>query len=76
MEEFLRLLHACGLPPGDVDLIHGEGAVVGEVLKAGRPRSTLFTGSSAVGERLSADLGGRVFLEDAGARAVRISKLN
>jgi 1-pyrroline-5-carboxylate dehydrogenase len=66
-EQFLRLLHACGAPPGDADLLHAtDGSVVQKALVDGRARSTLFTGSRAVAERLSAALGGRVFLEDAG----------
>jgi 1-pyrroline-5-carboxylate dehydrogenase len=66
-EQFLRLLHACGADPGDADLLHAvDGAVVEKALVEGRARSTLFTGSRAVAERLSASLGGRVFLEDAG----------
>jgi len=28
MEQFLRLLHACGLPAGDVDFINCDGACV------------------------------------------------
>lgn len=66
LEEFLRLLHHCGLPLADVDLVHGQGATVGEILAQARPRSTLFTGSKQVAERLARDLHGRVFLEDAG----------
>lgn len=66
LEEFVRLLGACGLGLGDLDLIHGRGPVVGEVLSRGSARSTLFTGSKRVAEKLSVDLHGKVFLEDAG----------
>ena len=31
-EEFLRMLHACGMPPADADMIHGSGATVGGLL--------------------------------------------
>jgi len=66
-EQFLRLLHACGMAPGDADLLHAtDGRVVQKALVDGQARSTLFTGSRAVAERLSAALGGRIFLEDAG----------
>lgn len=65
-EQFLRLLHACGMPPSDADLMHGRGPVVNEVLMRARPRSTLFTGSQRVAERLAVDLSGKIFLEDAG----------
>ncbi len=54
------MLHAVGMPAGDADYIHGQGGVVGELLQRARPRSTLFTGSQRVAERLCADLGGRV----------------
>ena len=66
LEEFLRMLHACGLPPTDVDLVHGKGATVGEILAQAKPRNTLFTGSRRVAERLAKEHHGRVFLEDAG----------
>lgn len=66
VEEFLRLLHHCGLPMSDVDLLHGSGATMGEVLAQAKPASTLFTGSRKVAERLAREHHGRVFLEDAG----------
>ena len=66
IEEYLRLLHACGLPLADVDLIHGSGGTVGEILAQAKPASTLFTGSRKVAEHLAKEHHGRVFLEDAG----------
>jgi 1-pyrroline-5-carboxylate dehydrogenase len=66
IEQFLRLLHACGAPPEDCDLLHGRGEAAHAVLLAARPRSTLFTGSQRVADRLALDLRGKVFLEDAG----------
>ena len=66
IEEFLRLLHHCGLPLPDVDLIHGNGGPVGEILAQAKPASTLFTGSRKVAEHLAKEHHGRVFLEDAG----------
>jgi 1-pyrroline-5-carboxylate dehydrogenase len=65
-EQLLRLLHHCGMPRTDVDLIHGSGRVVNELLMRAQPRSTLFTGSQRVAEKLALDLKGKVFLEDAG----------
>ena len=49
MEQFLRLLHDCGLPRTDVDLLHGPGTTMGHVLTHARPRSTLFTGARRFG---------------------------
>jgi len=65
-EQFLRLLHACGAPPEDADVLHGRGEAAGAVIRAAEPRSTLFTGSARVAEQLAADTRGKVFLEDAG----------
>ncbi|GLC37776.1 mitochondrial membrane protein [Pleodorina starrii] len=65
-EQLLRLLHHCGMPTSDVDLLHGPGATMGEVIRAAEPRSTLFTGSQRVAERLAVETHGKVFLEDAG----------
>ncbi|GFR43750.1 hypothetical protein Agub_g4862 [Astrephomene gubernaculifera] len=65
-QELLRLLHHCGMPPADADLLHGPGPTCGEVLRAAQPRSTLFTGSQRVAERLAVETAGKVFLEDAG----------
>ncbi|KAG2439205.1 hypothetical protein HXX76_004568 [Chlamydomonas incerta] len=65
-EQLLRLLVHCGMPASDVDLLHGPGATVGEVIRQAEPRSTLFTGSQRVAERLAVETRGKVFLEDAG----------
>eukprot|EP00887_Chlorella_sp_A99_P007282 scaffold2.g7282.t1 len=59
LEEFVRLLHACGMPTTDVDLVHGRGATAD-------PKCTQFTGSQRVAEKLARDLHGKVKLEDAG----------
>jgi 1-pyrroline-5-carboxylate dehydrogenase len=45
-EQWLRLLHHCGMPKTDVDMLHGPGQVMNEVLVQGKPRNTLFTGYS------------------------------
>ena len=48
------------MPMDDVDLIHGNGAVVGDILKTAQVRSTLFTGSAKVAEILAKELQGKV----------------
>jgi len=65
-EQWLRLLHHCGMPETDVDMLHGPGLTMNEVLVRARPRSTLFTGSQRVAEKICSDLNGKVKLEDAG----------
>jgi len=65
-EQFVRLLAHCGAPLEDLDVVNGAGPVAGYILKNAPARNTLFTGSRAVAEKLCAELGGRVFLEDAG----------
>ena len=60
VEMFVRMLHHCGMPMDDVDLIHGNGKVVGEILKSAQVRSTLFTGSAKVAETLAKELSGKV----------------
>lgn len=54
------MLHHCGMPLNDVDLIHGNGKVVGDILKKAEVRSTLFTGSAKVAEILAQELKGKV----------------
>ncbi|KAL8091438.1 delta-1-pyrroline-5-carboxylate dehydrogenase 12A1, mitochondrial [Apium graveolens] len=66
MEQMLRLLHKCGLPMEDVDFINSDGKTMNKLLLEGKPRMTLFTGSSRVAEFLAVDLKGRIKLEDAG----------
>jgi 1-pyrroline-5-carboxylate dehydrogenase len=66
MEQFLRLLHASGMPPADCDLLICRGPVAQEVITQTPVRVTQFTGSSAVGELLCAATRGKVRLEDAG----------
>lgn len=60
VEMFVRMLHHCGMPLNDVDLIHGNGKVVGDILKKAEVRSTLFTGSAKVAEILAKELKGKV----------------
>jgi acyl-CoA reductase-like NAD-dependent aldehyde dehydrogenase len=78
--EFARIAQECGLPPGVLNVVTGEGPVVGARL-AGHPdvRKIAFTGSTAVGreimrlaagnvKRLTLELGGKgpnLVLDDA-----------
>lgn len=66
MEQALRMLHQCGLPAADVDLINCDGPVMHQILLQANPRMTQFTGSSKVAELLARDLHGRIKIEDAG----------
>jgi 1-pyrroline-5-carboxylate dehydrogenase len=66
LEQWIRLLHECGLPMEDVDLIHCGGRVMGELLVKGPYRITQFTGSSGVSEDLCHQTNGKVRVEDAG----------
>ena len=49
------------MPATDVDMFHGNGKVVSEILKQADVRSTLFTGSHGVAELLAKDLKGKVW---------------
>ncbi|MCK9352339.1 MAG: aldehyde dehydrogenase family protein [Candidatus Paceibacterota bacterium] len=68
LDQFLRLLHWCGLPIEDVDLIHCSGSVMNELLRQGKDtiRLVQFTGSSKVAEEISEIMRGKVRIEDAG----------
>ncbi len=66
MEQMLRLLISLGLPANNVDFINCDGPTMQRVLRYGKPRTTLFTGSSRVGELLCKELKGKIKLEDAG----------
>jgi len=67
-EQFLRLLIHCGLSPNDIDLVHCRGEKMGELINSAAEQIRLvqFTGSSAVAERVSSSVNGKVRLEDAG----------
>lgn len=66
MEQFLQMLHACGLPKTDVDYINCDGEVMGRFIRSAKPRNTQFTGSSRTAEKLAKVTHGKVKLEDAG----------
>jgi 1-pyrroline-5-carboxylate dehydrogenase len=66
VEEFVRMLHYCGMPMTDLDLIHCQGALFEEIYSMCPIRMTQFTGSSDIAEKLALLTHGRVRLEDAG----------
>lgn len=66
LEQWIRMLHHCGLPKEDMDFIHCDGPVMEKILKQADVKMTLFTGSSRVGEHLVKQLKGKVRLEDGG----------
>jgi 1-pyrroline-5-carboxylate dehydrogenase len=66
MEEWVRLMLDCGMPPEDVNLIHCSGSVISSLIEAGKPRMTQFTGSSSVAEKLALLTHGKLKIEDAG----------
>ena len=67
-EQFLRMLIDCGLPPGDLDLIHCRGRDMGQLIETAKNdiRMVQFTGSSGVAEHIAGVVNGAVRLEDAG----------
>ena len=68
IEQFLRMLIECGLPPGDLDVIHCRGSEMGKLIATAKEHIRLvqFTGSSAIAELTSTVVNGAVRLEDAG----------
>ncbi|MCB9640177.1 MAG: aldehyde dehydrogenase family protein [Myxococcales bacterium] len=66
IEQFVRLLHQCGMPKEDVDMIHCGGRVMGEIIEKSAARSLQFTGSAHVAEQLAIATKGKLFIEDAG----------
>jgi len=66
MEQFLHLLHHCGMPKEDVDLLNCQGPVAEKLITTAPIRLTQFTGSSRIAELLSVRTAGKVKIEDAG----------
>ncbi len=66
LEQWVRMLHYCGLPKEDLDFLHSDGPVCEKVLKQANVRLTMFTGSTKVAEHLTKALNGKVRLEDGG----------
>ena len=66
LEEFCRLLLACGAPPEDFNLVHTDRQNMEDLLINCNLRNTMFTGSSRAAEHLMKVLKGKVKIEDAG----------
>lgn len=66
MEQLIRLMIHCGMPPSDVDFIHCGGRTMGDLIDRAGFRVTQFTGSSVTAEDLAHATHGKVRLEDAG----------
>lgn len=66
LEQWVRMMHYCGMPKTDLDFIHSDGPAMQKILVDGKARNTLFTGSTKVGEHLAKVLKGRIRLEDGG----------
>lgn len=66
MEQWMHLLHHCGLPKTDIDFLNAGGAVTNDFLVRSQPRVTQFTGGCEVAEKLALDLRGKIRIEDAG----------
>jgi len=66
MEQLVRMLIHCGMPPEDLDLLHAGGRVTNDLINRAPYRVTQFTGSCEVAEMLAESTHGKVRLEDAG----------
>mmetsp|Transcript_25534 Transcript_25534/g.39255 ORF Transcript_25534/g.39255 Transcript_25534/m.39255 type:complete len:549 (+) Transcript_25534:167-1813(+) len=66
MEQFLHLLHDCGMDRNDVDLLNCQGPVAESLILNSNIRLTQFTGSSRVADMLLEKTKGKVKIEDAG----------
>lgn len=66
MEQFLHLLHHCGMPKEDVDMLNCQGPVAEKLITTAPIQLTQFTGSSRVADLLSVQTAGKVKIEDAG----------
>ena len=66
MEQFIRLLHECGMPKEDVDMLNCQGPVAEQLILNSPIQLTQFTGSSHVADHLSRVTAGKVKVEDAG----------
>jgi 1-pyrroline-5-carboxylate dehydrogenase len=66
LEQYVRLLHHCGMPKTDLDLIHCGGRAMGQLIDEAPFRVTQFTGSSEVSEQLAVQTAGKIRVEDAG----------
>ncbi|CAD7952840.1 unnamed protein product [Amoebophrya sp. A25] len=70
LEDWIRLMLKCGMPPTDVNLIHGTGPGTAKLVDVASKSKTLramqFTGSNTVAKAVLQATGGKVRIEDAG----------
>lgn len=66
IEQFIRFLHHCGMPHGDVQLLNGQGSAIEHLIKQDVFRLIQFTGSSRVANIIAKESKGKIRIEDAG----------
>lgn len=66
LEQWIRFLHYCGMPLGDVSLLNGHGPTMEHLIRKDAFRMTQFTGGSRVANHLAEISKGKVKVEDAG----------
>ncbi|CAG9335615.1 unnamed protein product [Blepharisma stoltei] len=66
LEQFVRFLHFCGMPLEDVNILHGTGEPMEQLIRDDLFRCIQFTGSSRIADHLSVITKGKVKVEDAG----------
>lgn len=66
VEQFVRMLHACGMPLTDMDFVHTNGPTFENIYRLANVRLTQFTGSSRIAEKLAGVTHGKIKLEDSG----------
>lgn len=66
VEQFVRLLHHCGMPLEDVNILNGTGEPMEALIRAEVFRNLQFTGSSGIAEKLAELTRGKIKIEDAG----------
>ncbi|MGG1678407.1 aldehyde dehydrogenase family protein [Neobacillus sp. NRS-1170] len=71
-EWFVRLFDEAGFPPGVINLVHGKGDVGNKLVTHQDVRGVCFTGSAAVGEKISQAAGLRRTLLELGGNGPQI----
>lgn len=66
LEQWIRFLHYCGMPAGDVNLLNGHGEAISHLVTSNVFRQVQFTGSSKIANQIAKDCNGKVRIEDAG----------
>lgn len=66
VEQFVRFMHECGLPSSDLTVLNSGGESIETLVREDLFKNILFTGSSAIAEKLCEANKGRVKLEDSG----------